>query len=163
MEKQKFIEAGKIVNTHGVRGEVKIMPWLDSAEFLCGFKTIYIDEKPVKMTGAKPHKGCVIAGLEGVCDVNAAMALKNKLIFIDRQDAKLPEGGYFLVDIIGKPVRDEAGNELGKLVDIMERPASDIYVVKSDGGREYLIPAVPEFVISASPENGLVVRLIEGM
>ena len=114
MEKQQNIEAGKIVNTHGVRGEVKIQVWLDSPEFLRRFKTIYIDAKPVKMLSARVHKGFVIAVLEGVDDINAAMSLKNKTVHIDRADAKLGKGEYFLCDIIGARVENESGESLEK-------------------------------------------------
>lgn len=162
MEKKRFIEAGEIVNTHGVRGEVKIQPWVDSAEFLKQFKTLYIGEKPYAVRSATVHKGCLLAALSGVEDVNAAMKLRGRTVLLDREDVKLPEGGYFLVDLIGADVRDEAGAEVGKLVDIIESPASMIYVVR--GKSEHLIPAVPEFVKAVDVENGLVtVRLIEGM
>ena len=90
------------------------------------------------------------------------MRLKSAKVFIDRQDAGLPEDGYFLVDIIGAAVLDEAGNEVGKLVDIMETPASMIYIVR--GREEHLIPAVPEFVKAVDVDNGVItVSLIEGM
>lgn len=162
MDKQRLIEAGKIVNTHGVRGEVKIQVWLDSPEFMKKFKTVYIDEKPVKMLSARPHKDMLIASLEGIDDVNAAMCLKNKTVYIDRKDAKLPRGTYFLQDIMGAAVIDEDGNEVGKLVDIMETPASAIYVVR--GETEHLIPAVPEFVLKTDADRGIIkVHLIEGM
>ncbi len=162
MEKKQFIEAGKIVNTHGVQGEIKIQVWLDSPEFLQKFKTLYIGEKPVKMLSARTHKGFVIARIEGVEDVNAAMCLKNKTVFISRADAKLPKGSYFLQDIIGASVVDENGKELGTLTEVLETPASNVYIVK--GETEHMIPAVPEFILSTDPENGIVkVHLIEGM
>lgn len=162
MEKKKYIEAGKIVNTHGVKGEVKIQVWLDSPEFLRKFKTLYIDSKPVKLLSGRTHKGFLIAALEGVEDINAAMSLKNKTVFIDRDDAKLPKGAYFLQDIIGARVVDEQGGEIGTLEDILETPASDVYVVR--GESEHLIPAVDEFILSTDAENGVItVRLIEGM
>lgn len=162
MEKQQYIEAGKIVNTHGVRGEVKIQVWLDSPEFLRRFKTIYIDAKPVKMLSARVHKGFVIAALEGVDDINAAMSLKNKTVHIDRADAKLGKGEYFLCDIIGARVENESGELIGVLEDILETPASSVYIVRGDS--EHMIPAVPEFILKTDAEQGVItVRLIEGM
>lgn len=162
MEKQQYIEAGKIVNTHGVRGEVKIQVWLDSPEFLRRFKTIYIDAKPVKMLSARVHKGFVIAVLEGVDDINAAMSLKNKTVHIDRTDAKLGKGEYFLCDIIGARVENESGELIGVLEDILETPASSVYIVR--GESEHMIPAVPEFILKTDAEQGVItVRLIEGM
>lgn len=162
MEKKQYIEAGRIVNTHGVAGEVKIEVWLDSPQFLKSFKRCFIDRREVKLLSARVHKGFLIVKLEGVEDVNAAMALKGRTVFIDRADARLPKGAFFLQDIIGASVVDESGSEIGKLVDVMETPASNVYVVK--GEREHLIPAVPEFVMSTDADNGIItVHLIEGM
>lgn len=159
---KKYLEAGIIVNTHGIKGEVKIQPWADSAEFLMKIKTFYIDEKPYEMLTGRIHKDFLIAQLEGVSDVNEAMVLKNKTIFIDRSDVKLPKGTFFLQDIIGATVFDESGKELGKLSDVLELPASNVYVVA--GEREILIPAVPEFIIKTDVNAGtVVVRLIDGM
>ncbi len=160
--KERFIEAGEIVNTHGVRGEVKILPWTDSAEFLAAFRTLYIDGRPVKVRSSRVHKQTVLASLEGVEDVNAAMRLKGRRVFIDRADAKLPEGGYFIQDIIGAEVVTEDGESIGKLAEVMDAPASMIYVVR--GERERLIPAVPEFILKTDADTGIItVRLIEGM
>ena len=94
--------------------------------------------------------------------MNAAMSLKGKTVFIDRNDAKLPRGAYFLQDIVGATVIDELGKEIGKITEIMETPASRVYVVQ--GESEHLIPAVPEFILSADAERGIVkVHLIEGL
>ena len=162
MEKKQYIEAGRIVNTRGVAGEVKIEVWLDSPQFLKSFKRCFIDRREVKLLSARVHKGFLIAKLENVEDVNAAMALKGRTVFIDRADARLPKGAFFLQDIIGAAVVDESGSEIGKLADVMETPASNVYVVK--GEREHLIPAVPEFILSTDADNGIItVHLIEGM
>ena len=162
MEKKQYIEAGRIVNTHGVAGEVKIEVWLDSPQFMKSFRRCFIDKREVKLLSARVHKGFLIAKLENVEDVNAAMALKGRTVFIDRADARLPKGAFFLQDIIGAAVVDESGNEIGKLADVMETPASNVYVVK--GETEHLIPAVPEFILSTDAENGIItVHLIEGM
>ena len=160
--RSQFLEAGEIVNTHGVRGEVKILPWTDSAEFLAKFRTLYIDGAPVRVLAARVHKQTVLARLEGVEDVNAAMRLKGRRVFIDRADAKLPEGGYFIQDIIGAEVVTEDGESIGALAEVIDAPASMIYVVRGD--RERLIPAVPEFILKTDADAGLItVRLIEGM
>ena len=162
MEKQQYIEAGKIVNTHGVRGEVKIQVWLDSPEFMRRFKTIYIDSRPVKLVSSRAHKGFLIALLDGVEDINAAMSLKNKTVYIDRAEAPLKKGEYFLCDIIGASVVTEDGESVGTLEDILETPASSVYIVR--GEREHMIPAVPEFILNTDAENGVItVKLIEGM
>lgn len=158
----EFIEAGRIVNTHGVKGEVKISVNLDSAEFFCGFKTLYVDSKAQKVISARPHKGFAIVKIDGIDDINAAMCLKNKAVFISREDAALPDGAYFLQDIIGAEVVTEDGETVGVLKDILETPASLIYIVS--GETEHMIPAVPEFVLNTDAANGrITVRLIEGM
>ena len=159
---EQYIEAGRIVNTHGVVGEVKIEVWLDSPEFLKKFKRFFVDGKEIKVLSSRTHKDFLLAKLEGVSDVNAAMTLKGKSVFIDRSDARLPRGSYFLQDIVGAAVIDETGKEIGKLTEIMETPASRVYVVQ--GESEHLIPAVPEFILSVDAESGTVkVHLIEGM
>ncbi len=160
--KKQYLEAGRIVNTHGIRGEVRIEPWADDAAFLTRFKRFYMDGAPVAVKSARVHKSMVIAALGGVEDVNAAMALKGKVIFIDRKDVKLPKGKVFLQDILGAKVVTEDGEELGVLEDVMDAPAASVLVVK--GAREILIPDVPAFVLSKDADKGLVtVRLIEGM
>lgn len=160
--KEKYIEAGEIVNTHGVRGEVKILPWTDSAEFLARFRTLYIDGAAVRVRSSRVHKGAVLASLEGVEDVNAAMRLKGRRVYIDREDAKLPLGGYFIQDIIGAEVVTEDGESIGRLAEVIDAPASMVYVVR--GERERLIPAVPEFILRTDADAGVItVRLIEGM
>lgn len=162
MEKQNYIEAGRITNTHGVNGEVKIEVWLDSPAFLKKFDRLFLEGQERKLLSARVHKGFLIAKLEGIGDVNAAMALKGKTVHILRSDAKLPKGAYFLQDIIGASVQDEQGREIGLLTEVLERPASNIYVVQ--GAEEHLIPAVPEFILSTDPEAGVItVRLIEGI
>ena len=160
--KEKFVEAGEIVNTHGVRGEVKIMPWTDTPEFLRAIKTLYVDGQAVRVLSSRIHKGALLATLEGVDDVNAAMRFKGKRVFIDRDDARLEPGRFFIQDIIGAEVVTEAGERVGTLREVIDAPAGMIYVVR--GEAEHLIPAVPEFILNTDADNGVItVRLIEGM
>lgn len=162
MERQAYIEAGKIVNTHGIAGEVKIEVWLDSPEFMKRFKRLFLAGQEIAVESARVQKSFLLCKLRSVDDVNAAMALKGKTVSIAREDAKLPRGSFFVQDILGASVRDEEGREVGTLVDVLERPASNIYVVQ--GETEHLIPAVPAFVLKTDAENGVItVRLIEGM
>lgn len=162
MKNNELLECGKIVNTHGIRGEVKIIPWADSPEFLCDLPAIYIDGKPVKIRNARIHKGNVIALLEGIDDINEAMLLKEKVISMSREDVELPEGSFYLADIIGLKVIDEDGRELGILKDILSPSLQQVYVVK--GEREIMIPVVPEFILETNVEQGYIkVHLIEGM
>ena len=162
MEKSAYIEAGRIVNTHGVNGEVKIEVWLDSPQFLRRCGRVFLNGTERRILSARAQKSFLIAKLEGVEDVNAAMTLKGRTVQIAREDAPLPRGAYFIQDILGASVIDEDGNEIGRLTDVLERPASNIYVVQ--GETEHLIPAVPAFILNTDAENGVItVRLIEGM
>lgn len=162
MEKQAYIDAGRIVNTHGVQGEVKIEVWLDSPAMLKRCARVFLSGAEKKIVSAREHKGFLIAALEGVTDVNAAMALKNRVVQIARADVRLPKGAFFLQDIIGAAVVDERGREIGTLEEVLELPRQRVYVVR--GEREHLIPAVPEFILNTDVEaQRITVRLIEGM
>lgn len=162
MEKQAYIDAGRIVNTHGVRGEVRIEVWLDSPALLKRCGRVYIGGEEKKILSAREHKGFLIAQLEGVTDVNAAQALKNRVLQIARADARLPRGAFFLQDLIGASVVDESGAEIGKLAEVLELPGQRVYVVR--GETEHLIPAVPAFLLNTDADAGVItVRLIEGM
>ena len=162
MKNNELLECVKIVNTHCIRGEVKIVPWADSPEFLCDLPALYIDGKPVAVRSARVHKGNVIALLDGVDDVNTAMLLKEKVVSMSRDDVELPEGSFYLADIIGLKVIDEAGKDLGVLADILSPSLQQVYVVK--GQREIMIPVVPQFILETNVEGGYIkVRLIEGM
>ena len=162
MEKQAYIDAGRIVNTHGVRGEVRIEVWLDSPALLKRCGRVFIGEEEKKILSAREHKGFLIAQLEGVADVNAAQARKNRVVQIARADARLPRGAYFLQDVIGASVVDESGAEIGKLAEVLELPGQRVYVVR--GETEHLIPAVPAFILNTDADAGVItVRLIEGM
>ena len=158
----EFLDCGQIVNTHGIHGEVRIVPWADSPEFLRGFPTLYVDGAPKRVLSCRVHKGSVIARLDGVDTVEQAMPLKGKTVQIRRADAKLPEGAFFLADIIGLDVVDEAGQKLGVLREVLSPSIQQVYVV--DGQREIMIPAVPEFILETNIAGGYMkVRLIEGM
>ena len=162
MEKQQYIEAGRIVNTHGVSGELKIEVWLDSPQFLRRFPRVFIGGTERRLLSGKVQKRFLIAKLEGVEDVNAAMALKGKTITVDRNDVRLPKGSFFVQDILGAAVVDEQGVRIGTLADVWERPAHDVYVVR--GETEHLIPAVPEFILKTDAEAGVItVHMIEGL
>ncbi|MCL2249804.1 MAG: ribosome maturation factor RimM [Oscillospiraceae bacterium] len=161
--KQELIETGKIVNTHGVRGEVKILPWADSPEFLLDFDHFYIDGTEIEVLSARIHKGCVIAAFDGVADIKSAAALRNKVISIKKEDANLQEDAYFVADLIGITAIDyETGEKLGHVAEILPLPQGNVYVIR--GEREILVPAVPEFIKETNLQDGYVrLYLIEGL
>jgi len=159
---KQYVEAGKIVNTHGINGEVKIEVWLDSPAFFKTFKRLFINGAGKRILSAREHKQFIIARIEGVDDLGAAMALKGKTVEILRADAHMKDGEFFVQDILGFTVVDEDGHTVGKLVDAFETPASMLYVVK--GESEHLIPAVREFILGIDAEQEQIrVHLIEGM
>ena len=160
--KQDYLEAGKIVSTFGVRGEVKLQPWCDGADFLRPFRTLYIDGAPRRVVSSRVHKDMLIVQFEGVEDVSAAMALKDKVVTFARADAKLPEGRFFIADILGARVVDEAGAEVGRLTEVLDLPAGQVYVVQ--GESEHTIPNRPEFILGVDTDSGLIrVHMIEGL
>lgn len=161
MEKT-FLEAGEVVGTHGVQGEIKILPWADAPEFLLQFDTFYLNGKPYEVVSSRVHKTCVLAKLGGVDTPEQATLLRGRRVTIDRSNVRLPQGTVFIADLIGCAVQDEDGSEIGKIKDVLTMPSSDVYVV--EGAHSYMIPAVKEFVREIDVENRLVrVRLIEGM
>ena len=162
MAKEPYLEAGKIINTFGVRGEVKLDPWCDSAEFLKPLKTLYIDGAPRAVASSRVHKGMLIIRFADVEDVNGAMLLKNKIVYFARSDVHLPKGRHFVADLLGAAVVDEQGTEIGKLTEVLDMPAGQVYVVQ--GETEHTIPAVPEFILDIDADGKVIrVHLIEGM
>ena len=162
----QYLEVGKVTNVHGLMGEVKVQPWADSPEFLCQFKTLYVDEAhwPIQVERARVHKNMVIMKFEGLTDVPGALSLRNAILYIDRSDAKLPEGAFFLADIYGLEVRDAAtGEVLGQIADVLTLPANNVYVVRG-GARELMLPAVPQFIAETNVEAGFIrVNMMEGL
>lgn len=167
MKSKKYIECGKIINTHGCKGGVKAEAWCNSERDLAALKRVFLingdsyEEHKVKKSAI--FKQWVILELQGVDDMDTAMMLKNKVLYADRGDFSLAVGEYFLVDMIGIDVIDvDTGRKYGILKEIINRGAADIYVVATESG-ERMIPAVEEFVISIDIEKGIFVRPIDGM
>lgn len=158
---KNFLPTGQIVNTHGLRGDVKVMPWADDPDDLLDFDRFFIDGKEYKVSHASRQKNMILLKLKGVDSIDDAIALRNKEISICRDDIELEEGVMFIADMIGLPVVAD-GKEIGKLADVLTMPGNDVYVVK--GEHEYMIPAVKEYVEPLNPGDGVIkVHLIEGM
>lgn len=157
--KLQYLEAGQIVTTHGVRGEMKILPWADGPDFLMDFKRVRIDGKEYMIESCRVQKSCNLLKLQGIDTMEAAQAMHGKTLEIFRDDAD-PDI-IFAAELIGIEVYQE-DQLVGKLVDVLDYPGNKVYVVK--GEREYMIPAVKAFVLSTDLENNrMMVRLIEGM
>ena len=162
--KQEFIRVGRIVNAHGIRGEVRVQPRRVSPALLTRCKTFYIDGQPITPTANHVHKELVLLKLPGVDDMNAALTYKNKDLFLRRADIVLPEGEYFDDELLGLKVYDcDTGALLGPLMAVDEYPASKVYTVK--GEREILIPAVKDaFIRSVDLDGGrMEVKVWEGL
>lgn len=159
--KSPFLPTGQIVNTHGLKGLVKVMPWADDPADLLDFDRFFIDGTEYAVEHSSLQKSMVLLKLEGVDSIEDAVKLRGKELSIARADVELEEGTVFIADLIGLPVYC-GERELGRITEVLTPPANDVYVVK--GQQEYLIPAVKEFIEELNPEAGYVrVRLIEGM
>jgi len=154
----EYLQIGKIVNTHGVRGEFKLIPLTDDPSRFDDLKWAYI-EKNGKMDryaiqSVKYFKGTVIVKAEGIETPEAAAELKNCFMLVDRENAvKLPEDTFFICDLIGCSVYDENGVLLGQLKEVLQTGSNDVYVVKNEEGREVLLPALKSVVKSVLPEQ----------
>lgn len=164
MTEKKMLEAGRLVTTHGVRGELKLQPWCDSAEFALKIKKLYMDGEPLKLRSRRVHKNALLLTIDGVDTVEKAKFLVGKVLYFKREDAPLPENSYFIADLIGLTVFDNRTEKsIGKITDVLQRPASDIYVV-TNGEDEILIPAAGDFIDSVDIDGGIMkVNTIEGM
>lgn len=164
--KKQYLEAGKIVTTHGIKGEVKIMPYTDYPELLCEFDRLFLgkNHEEINVERSRVFKNMVIAKLEGYDTPEVAEKLRNKILYMHRDDLELDEDTYFIQDLIGIEVSDaDSGFVYGKITDVMQTGANDVYVVQGKD-REYLIPAIPEVVITTDiDENTMTIRPLEGL
>ena len=144
-----------------------MVPWCDEPEFLCEFDTLYLGkaQKPVNVTAARLQKGNVLLHLEGVDTVEAAEQLRNQVLYMDRDEVELEEGVYFIQDLIGLEVLDaDTGKSYGKLSDVMQTGANDVYEIKDETGKTVLIPAIPDVVQETDLDGGVMrIRPLEGL
>lgn len=164
---KKYLEAGKIVGTHGVRGAVRLQPWADSGEFLMQFKRLFLDNEgkmPLEVIKIQPHGGVVIASFKKIENIEAAEGLRGKTVYLDRNDFRLPEGRYFIDDIIGCRVFNaDTKAEYGILTDVSATGANDVWHITRDG-KEYLVPAIAEVISEVLPEEQTVfIRPMKGI
>lgn len=164
--KKQYLEAGKIVTTHGIKGEIKIMPYTDYPELLCEFDRLFLgkNHEEINVERSRVFKNMVIAKLEGYDTPEVAEKLRNKILYMHRDDLELDEDTYFIQDLIGIEVSDaDSGFVYGKITDVMQTGANDVYVVQGKD-RDYLIPAIPEVVITTDiDENIMTIRPLEGL
>ncbi len=164
---KEYLECGKIVNTHGVRGGVIIESWCDTPEVLSKLKTVYTEKNgaylPVELVKASVYKGRVLAEMHGVDTLEKAMMFKNTVLYAARGDLPLADGDFFVQDLIGLPVYEYGTDEKhGTLTDVISGAASDLYEIENERGK-FLVPVVAEFVKEIDLERGIFIKSIEGM
>lgn len=167
MAKKQYLECGIIINTHGVRGDVKLESLCDSPEVLASLERVFVLEggkyREIEVKHASVFKQFVLATLEGIDDMDKAAAMKGTTLYASRDDFELSEGDYFIADLLGLPVIDNKdGKVYGKIKDVINRGASDIYVISTPTG-ERMMPVVEEFVKRVDLESGVFVETIPGL
>lgn len=164
---KRFLECGRVASTHGIRGEVRFQPWCDGFDFLQNFDALYLDKGTVRLEveQIRPHKNIVIIKLKGYEDLDAAVTLRGKVLYIDREDVKLGEGEFFIQDLIGLRVLDADSGELyGELCDVTETGANDVYHVRFPDGSIKLVPAIKQVIIETDIKQGEIkIRPMEGL
>ena len=167
--KNSLLEVGKIVNTHGLRGEVKVVAWTDSPDDFEKIKTVYIKMKSeqisLKIKSIKYQKNNLIIKFDEFNNINEVLPYKNAVLYADREElGPLDEGVYYIVDLIGLDVITDDGEKVGVICDVFNAGASDIYDVKREGKKNLLLPVIDEVVKEVDLENGrVVVNIMEGL
>ncbi len=165
----EFLEIGQIVNTYGIKGYLKVVPFTDNRERFEDLDKIFIEVKKdlqeFNIEDVKYSKNVVLLKLKGIDDINIAQNYKNYYIKINRKNAvKLPEDTYFIIDLIGIQVFTDDGNLLGNIIDVFKTGANDVYVVKDELGKQLLIPAIGDVIKQVNiQEKKMIVHLIEGL
>ena len=162
------LEIGKIVNTHGLRGEVKVVPWTNTPDVFEDIEYVYVkgkEEKKFEISNIKYQKNNIIVKLKGLDDITDAERLKNAVLTTDREQLpELSEGEYYIEDLIGCEIFSEEGKSYGRLDDVINTGSKEIYVVKRQGMKDLLIPVIDEVVLNIDIEaKKIIVRLMEGL
>lgn len=156
---KQYLETGRIVGTHGVRGELKIEPWADSPEAVRKAGRLYWDEgrEPVAVKGLRVHKGFVLLTIEDVDTVEKADLFRGRTVYLNRDDVRLPAGKFFLEDLIGlKAVDGETGRVYGRLTKVFQTGANDVYQIEDEAGKSYLFPAVAHMIKKIDAAGGVI-------
>ena len=153
---KQYLEAGKIVGTHGVRGEMRVECWCNTPAFLSKFKTLYLDEgkSPLSVT-CRPHKSIVLLTVKGVSSIEEADAYRGRILYIDRADVHLSKGEHFVQDIIGLRVTDADTDEVyGTVTDVLKTGSNDVYEMRGTDNKLYYIPVIPDIIDRLDFEAG---------
>ena len=155
---EQYLEIGKVVSTHGLRGELRVDPWCDSPQFLCQFKTLYLKKGETKLSvSSRPHKTIAIVKAKGIDTIEEAEKLRGRVLYINRSDARLAPGEYFIQDLMGLDVIDiDTSKSYGKITDVLKTGANDVYQVTDEKKKEYLIPVIDDGVKEIDINGGKV-------
>ena len=155
---EQYLEIGKVVSTHGLRGELRVDPWCDSPQFLCQFKTLYLKKGETKLSvSSRPHKTIVIVKAKGIDTIEEAEKLRGRVLYINRSDARLAPGEYFIQDLMGLDVIDiDTSKSYGKITDVLKTGANDVYQVTDEKKKDYLIPVIDDVVKEIDISGGKV-------
>lgn len=165
------LRVGVIVKTHGLKGEVKVFPTTDSPLRFGSLKTVLARSPSLKplsldLEGVKYFKNLVILKFKGIDTIDDALKYKGAELFIPREEGvKLKEGEYYIADIIDMDVVDEKGSFIGRIRDILETGANDVYIVKRfDNGRDLLLPAIAQCILDVDiKKNVMKVHIMDGL
>ena len=154
--RKKYLEVGKVVGTHGIQGEMRVECWADSPAFLRGFKRLYLDSGARELSvSCRPHKNIALVRVKGISTIEQADELRGKVLYIDRDDAKLEEGANFVQDIIGLEVRDaDTGEVYGVIRDVLKTGSNDVYEMEDSSKKRFYIPVIPDIVERLDFEEG---------
>ena len=165
--RKQFLEIGKIVATQGLGGEVRVQYYCDSADVICSFDRLFLgkDKQELEVEKARPHKTLAVLKLGGIDNVDEAKTIVGKMLYMDRDDVELPEGVNFIQDLIGLEVVDaDSGESYGKITDVSQTGANDVYHIADEKGNVKLIPAIPEVVAETDIEGGIMkITPLEGL
>lgn len=167
--RKEYLELGQIVGTHGIKGEIRVNPWCDSPEFATRFKTVFFDERgmePISVTASRVHGNIVLMQLKNIDSIDEAAALRNKVLYIRRADARLPDGSWFVSELLACRVfdADDKKKQYGTLTDVSETGANDVWHITDQNGKEFLIPSIPDVVVSVDIDQGLIyIRPLKGI
>ena len=159
------IKLGKITAPHGVKGEVRVFPYTDEQTRFSAIKELWVEDQPAILERASYQKNMVIVKLNISPDRNTAELLRNKELYLDRDKLwDVPEDTYFVQDLLGMSCESEEGKLLGTIVDVVQNPAQDIYVIKDSNEVEHMVPAVKEFIKSVDTDKQImIIHVIDGL
>ena len=160
-----FIQTGKIVNTHGIKGELKVESWARTPEELLTIHTLFIDNKPYKVQSSRIHKNAVLIKFFDITDIDSAEKLRNKIIYAKKSDFKLKDREYFIEDLIGIKVYDiDSKIYYGSICDVIITGANDVYDIQDQSGKHRLVPAIPDCIIQTDIQSRMMqIRPLKGL